>query len=633
MPRKRRPDGDRPGRRRRPKPPPRGLSAPRPTEQILRQVTGDAPEPGTPQAQAQELIDRAFNTGDPRRRDKLARQALALWPDCADAYVLLAQDARRRKDTLELYQKGVEAGERALGPETFREAAGHFWGVLATRPYMRARAGLVDALWTTGRRPEAVEHLQDMLRLNPNDNQGNRYTLAGYLLFLDRDDDLARLLREYPDEGSAAWAYTKALLALRQGGDTPEAQRLLAEANRSNKHVPDYLLGRKFPPAEQPDYYSPGADSEALIYIGGALAAWRSTSGAIAWLRASDDQTRKRRAEAPRPHGPLPLVKNWLTRKLPQGDDVWQAGCRALENPVLIGGDKVRISLLLVISHSSDLVLAHEVVEEEPSAAALWDALVQAMQNPAAGEPHRPAELQVRPDARWESLRPHLEEVGIHLVEREELDHLDAVFADAAAHLGGKPRPGLLDMPGIGPELAAGFYAAAASFYRQAPWKQVGYEAAIRVECGKFQGGPWYAVLMGQSGLTTGLAVYEDLAALRALWDRDAGDEENARQSVATSVLFEEEIDLPLADVEAARRHGWEVARPDAWPWPFHKERGLSHRRPLAWELELLEGCLRAVPDFVRRRPQDDPAPEDFAVPAASGELRLVLSWVGEDGA
>jgi hypothetical protein len=90
-------------------------------------------------------------------------------------------------------------------------------------------------------------------------------------------------------------------------------------------------------------------------------------------------------------------------------------------------------------------------------------------------------------------------------------------------------------------------------------------------------------------------------------------------------------VDLPLADVEAARRHGWLVARPDAWPWVIHKERGLSHRPPLAWELELLEGCLRAVPEFVRRRPQDDPAGEEVTVPVASGELKLVLSWVGEE--
>ena len=57
--------------------------------------------------------------------------------------------------------------------------------------------------------------------------------------------------------------------------------------------------------------------------------------------------------------------------------------------------------------------------------------------------------------------------------------------------------------------------------------------------------------------------------------------EEGARESVATTVLFGDEIDLPLADVEAARRHGWVVARPDAYPSVFHKERGLSRRPPL----------------------------------------------------
>jgi hypothetical protein len=139
-------------------------------------------------------------------------------------------------------------------------------------------------------------------------------------------------------------------------------------------------------------------------------------------------------------------------------------------------------------------------------------------------------------------------------------------------------------------EVLNGFYGAAAFFFQQAPWKKVGYEAAIKVECAKYQGGPWYAVLMGQSGLTTGLALYKDLEPLRRLWAGDRADEENARRAVATL------------------------------------------RPPLAWELELMEGCLRAVPDFVARHRQDDPAREEMTVPAASGELQLVLSWVVEDG-
>ena len=72
----------------------------------------------------------------------LARQALELWPDCADAYVLLAENAGSRPQALDLYQKRVKAGARALVPATFARDVGHFWGLLETRPYLRARLGL-----------------------------------------------------------------------------------------------------------------------------------------------------------------------------------------------------------------------------------------------------------------------------------------------------------------------------------------------------------------------------------------------------------------------------------------------------------------------------------------------------------
>jgi hypothetical protein len=625
---KRRPDRERP-RDRRPAPP-GDVPDRRAMEGVMRDLVAglqDETDQDTPLAQAQALTYRAFGEPDEQRRVRFANEALAISPDCADAYVLLAEHARHRKEALRLYEQGVAAGVRALGPEAFQREVGYFWGILETRPYMRARLGLAHSLWTAGRREEAVAHLQDMLRLNPGDNQGVRYTLAGFLLFLDRDDDLAALLGQH-DEGFATWAYTKALLAFRQHGDTPEARQLLKQARKTNRHVPAYLLGEKFPPVERPGGYSPGDESEALNYIGGFLAGWKSTPGAVAWLRANVQKPR----EAPHARGPLGFIKKWLTRNLPQEYDVWQADFRQMPNWIRIAGKPVRPWVVLVTSRSNDLVLAHEMAEETPPAALLWDVLVQAMQNPAAGTPHRPTELQVRADERWEALRPHLEEIGMGLAVAGELDQKEVVFNGMCEQVCGKPRPGLLDMPGVTPQQAGSFYQAAAFFFRQAPWKKAGYEAAIQVECDRFESGPWYAVLMGQSGMTLGLALYEDLGTLRRMWAGERADEDNARQSVATTVTFEEEWDVPVADLEAAKRYGWEVARPDAYPEVFHKERGLSMRRPLAWELELMEGCLRAVPDFMTRRRQDDPAREEMTVPVASGPLKLTLSWVVDEG-
>jgi tetratricopeptide (TPR) repeat protein len=99
--------------------------------------------------------------------------------DCADAYMLLAEeDAGSLEETRELYQKGVEAGERALGRETFEEDAGYFWGILETRPYMRARQGLAFCLWELGERQEAIDHYKQMLDLNSDDNLSIRHELA-----------------------------------------------------------------------------------------------------------------------------------------------------------------------------------------------------------------------------------------------------------------------------------------------------------------------------------------------------------------------------------------------------------------------------------------------------------------------
>jgi len=214
MARKKRQPGGRGPKRRRQKPPLDKLPDRRAMEGVMQQfvagLQGQAHQ-DTPLGQAQALMYRAFEEPDEQRRVRLAKDALAISTDCADAYVLLAEHATSRKEARRLYEQGVVAGERALGADAFQRDVGRFWGLLETRPYMRARLGLAHSLWTAGRRDEAVQHLQDMLRLNPGDNQGVRYTLAGFLLFLDRDDDLARLLQEY-DEDMAAWAYTKSLL-------------------------------------------------------------------------------------------------------------------------------------------------------------------------------------------------------------------------------------------------------------------------------------------------------------------------------------------------------------------------------------------------------------------------------------
>ena len=251
---------------------------------IVRGKVPDVP-PRTALEEAQDLMYSAWEEPSKKKRVMMARRALDISADCADAYVLLAEDsAENIREERDFYESGVRAGERALGPAAFQENVGHFWGTLETRPYMRARAGLAGCLWFLGERAEAIAHFQDMLRLNPNDNQGLRYPLLGYLLEEGREREARDLMDRFPGDYSAAWAYTKALLKFKREGSSSKTDGRLMKALEYNLFVPIYLLGMKKLPKRIPDTIGIGDENEAVEYVAGALRVWFQTPGALEWL-------------------------------------------------------------------------------------------------------------------------------------------------------------------------------------------------------------------------------------------------------------------------------------------------------------------------------------------------------------
>lgn len=236
---------------------------------------------------AQQLMYQAWDETNPAKRINLAHKALSVSRDCADAYVLLAEEeADTAQRALKYYQQGVEAGKRALGEKYFKENVGYFWGLLETRPFMRALEGTANLWWNLNRRAEATKTYDEMLRLNPNDNQGVRYSLLNLLLESDRIEDVKKLLKKYKGDYSAVWTYTQALIEFRASGASDKANRLLKEALKQNPFVPVYLTGQKRIPNRLPDYIGLGDDNEAVDYAAAHLNHWRRTPGAVEWLQA-----------------------------------------------------------------------------------------------------------------------------------------------------------------------------------------------------------------------------------------------------------------------------------------------------------------------------------------------------------
>jgi len=236
---------------------------------------------------AQDLMYDAWDAPTKARRLTLVRKALAVTPLCADAYNLLAQEARSHEDDLDLRSLATRAAELALGPEGFKEFRGHFWGVLETRPYMRAQHGMGLALMALERFAEAVEIFRGMLKLNRNDNQGVRYMLLAALL---RGDDIAgakKLLASYGRDGGTDWVYTRVLLAYRDGNAaTPATGRLVRDALMTNGWVAGILCRRERPVFRDDGYITVGGPDEATDHVVHFGEAWRKTPGAVAWLES-----------------------------------------------------------------------------------------------------------------------------------------------------------------------------------------------------------------------------------------------------------------------------------------------------------------------------------------------------------
>lgn len=305
---------------------------------------------------------------------------------------------------------------------------------------------------------------------------------------------------------------------------------------------------------------------------------------------------------------------------LPQRLDVWQVDARRIVAPVNVNGlTLINPWLIVVASDTHDRVLTLEVMDAAPTPEEICDAVVGAMKKPGRGKPHRPTEIQIRPLRKLLGLQSQLPHFGIQFKKKKVLPVVDQVFEALIDDLAGDDQPGLLDMPGVTPRMVKALFEAAAHCYRQVPWKKL-RQRTIKVECPKLKIHPWYAILTGQDGTPPGLVLYDDLEGLDCIQHGDMTVKE-ARQFSALAVLFGAIENLPEADQEAVEQYRWKVAGRRAYPAVYRKEQGGKLRSPVAWEQELLAGCLRVLPEFVQRR-------RKTPLNVASGTLPLVLEWL-----
>ncbi|XP_031423558.1 suppressor of tumorigenicity 7 protein-like isoform X1 [Clupea harengus] len=238
------------------------------------------------------VMQKAWRERNPQARIRAAYQAIELNPDCAAAYVLLAEEeATTITEAERLFKQALKS-------------AGRDTNLLV---YIKRRLAMCAR--KLGRIKEAVKMMRDLMKEFPLLGMLNIHeNLLESLLELQAYADVQAVLAKYDDISlpkSATICYTSALLKARAVSDkfSPEAasRRGLSTAEMNaveaihravefNPHVPKYLLEMKsliLPP----EHILKRGDSEAVAYAFFHLQHWKRAEGALNLLHCTWEGT------------------------------------------------------------------------------------------------------------------------------------------------------------------------------------------------------------------------------------------------------------------------------------------------------------------------------------------------------
>lgn len=261
-----------------------------------------------------ELMQTAWRERNPEARIKAAKEAIALNPECATAYILLSEE--EAGDILEAESKLRESYRIAEANHRRSQQLQHQNSMLESQHrrdtnvmiYIRRRLAMCAR--KLGKLKEAVKMFKDLTKeVPPIMNVLNIHeNLLEALLEMGNYADVQAVLAKYDDFSlpkSAAICYTAALLKARAvadkfsadvagrrglSGSEMSAVEAIHRAVEFNPHVPPYLLQMRsiiLPP----EHILKRGDSEAISYAFFHLQHWRRVDGALNLLHCTWEGT------------------------------------------------------------------------------------------------------------------------------------------------------------------------------------------------------------------------------------------------------------------------------------------------------------------------------------------------------
>ena len=229
---------------------------------------GEIEYENTPLDDAYEILEEAQNAKTEKEAIKLAKKAYEKSKECFDAILFQCDLEENGIKRMKLLDEGLEFEKNRLTKEKYfdKENIGHFYGIFETRPYIRGLVIKAEYLLEEGKISQAENVCREVLRLNENDNMGARYLLMAIYATLEKENDMLKLYKKYPEE-DLEMMFPLFALYYKLGNDK-KAKKYLNRVDKCNSNFVKFFNGTiKESKNVSSGYYSRGDSSEIFMYL------------------------------------------------------------------------------------------------------------------------------------------------------------------------------------------------------------------------------------------------------------------------------------------------------------------------------------------------------------------------------
>ncbi len=240
-----------------------------------------------------------YEMGDFEEAEKIFKGVVDKIPDHLDGlhhWALIREKSGDMAKAKELWEKAVFIGRQAF-PADFKIGENLLpWAFLNNRPFLRCMHGLGFTALKTGDAKKANEIFMQMLKLNPDDNQGARANAIETFFCLSMPEEVLSICDSYPYDTMPDTLYGRSLASF-QLGNQKKADNALRHAIKCLPKVAKEIIKttHKKPEFLRDSLIAVGGDDEAYEYWMRNRTHWEGSVGAIYWVKTTLKGSRKPR--------------------------------------------------------------------------------------------------------------------------------------------------------------------------------------------------------------------------------------------------------------------------------------------------------------------------------------------------